>query len=78
MHFFSATVLGLLGLSSLAAAAPSDVFHRAEHLRGVLEKRVPDQPFQNERLQKRASPFLNSKTKKFEVDGKFRRNNGLM
>lgn len=35
----------------------------------TIEKRVPNEPFKNEKLQKRASPFLNSKTKKFVVDG---------
>ena len=73
MHFFSASVLSLLGLSSFASAAPhphpADIFNRAAAKQPVIERTVPHKEFQNERLQKRASPFLNSKTKKFAVDG---------
>lgn len=74
MRFLSATVVSLLGLGSLVAAAPTkDALKRAEwqKIKAVVEKRDANAPFQNERLQERASKsqFLTSKTKKFEVDG---------
>ena len=72
MHFSISAIL-TLGLSALsfssASQHPSDLFKRADALRPVIEKRVPNQPFKNEQLEKRASPFLTSKTKKFAVDG---------
>lgn len=70
MHFLSASVVSFLGLSSLAAAAPSrEIFDRISAKRPVIEKRVPHQEFKNDGLQKRADTFLNSKTRKFAVDG---------
>lgn len=68
MHF-STGILTLLGLTSLTAASPEDIFARANARKPVIEKRVPHQPFQNERLEKRASRFRNSKTEKFVVNG---------
>ena len=55
----------LLSFCSLAASAanPENVFNRVKNIKApVLEKRNPRQPFQNERLQKRASPYLNANT----------------
>ena len=67
--YFSATVLGLLGLSSLISASPEDIFARANAKKPVIEKRVPHKPFKNEKLEKRASRFRTPQTEKFVVDG---------
>ena len=66
---FSTSFLSLLGLSSLVAASPEDVFKRANAKRPVIEKRVPHEGFKNEKLQKRSSRFMTSKTEKFVVNG---------
>lgn len=66
---FSASLLSLLGLSSLVTASPEDIFARAKAKKPVIERRVPHQPFKNEKLEKRASRFRTPKTEKFVVDG---------
>ena len=61
------TVLGVTGLAS--AISPQDAFKRAERPKPIIEKRIPNQPFKSERLQKRAFNFKNSETEKFVVNG---------
>lgn len=62
------TVLGVTGLAS-AAISPQDVFKRAGRPKPIIEKRIPNQPFKSERLQKRAFNFKNNATEKFVVNG---------
>lgn len=68
MHL-SAGLFGLLAAAGSGAASPEDIFRRAGAKKPVIEKRVPHQPFQNERLEKRASRFRTDKTENFVVDG---------
>ena len=68
MHF-SRSFLGLLGISSLASAAHEQLFEKASSRRPVIERRTSNNAFENAKLEKRASSFLTSKTKKFAVDG---------
>lgn len=67
--YLSASILGLLGLSSLALASPEDIFARANARKPVIEKRVPHESFKNQKLEKRASRFRTPQTEKFVVDG---------
>jgi len=68
--YLSTSVFGLLAASGLAAAgSPEDIFARANARKPVIEKRVPHEPFKNERLEKRASRFRTEQTEKFVVDG---------
>lgn len=67
--YLSTSILTLLGLSHLIEASPEKLFARANTKKPVIEKRVPNQPFKNERLQKRASRFQTPQTEKFAVDG---------
>ncbi|KAG8531318.1 uncharacterized protein KY384_002947 [Bacidia gigantensis] len=62
---------GLLSLTSLATAiSPAGkAFERVGERRPLLERRVPNQPFQNAELQKRASKYLTPETEKFAVNG---------
>lgn len=66
---FSMSFLSLLGLTSLVAASPEDIFKRANAKKPVIEKRVPHEGFKNERLEKRASRFMTPQTEKFVVNG---------
>ncbi|KAL5397335.1 hypothetical protein PMIN06_002697 [Paraphaeosphaeria minitans] len=58
----------LCASSVLAASLPHkrNVFHKQKP---TIERRVANQPFQHPELQKRASSFLNHKTKQFAVNG---------
>ncbi|KAF2135504.1 uncharacterized protein K452DRAFT_303502 [Aplosporella prunicola CBS 121167] len=48
----------------------ANVFERADAVkRAFVEKRRAGQPFQNQRLQRRASAYLNDKSQKFVVNG---------
>lgn len=67
--YLSAGLFGLLDAAGLGNASPEDIFRRAGAKKPVIEKRVPHQPFTNERLEKRASRFRTEKTEKFVVDG---------
>lgn len=72
MHFPTTLSLCVLGASSLVSAYnPAEIFRRADAKRPTIEKRVPNQPFKNARLQERAygSYFSTPKTEKFVVNG---------
>ncbi|KAF2263289.1 serine carboxypeptidase-like protein [Lojkania enalia] len=66
MRLFLSIFSAFLYASSVLAGYPRHVFHKA---RPQVEKRIPNQPFQNPELQKRASTFLTDKTKEFAVNG---------
>lgn len=70
MRLTSISLFGLTAFSCLAEAAhPSEIFKRANERHAIVERHRANAPFQNDRLRKRASPFLTDKTQKFEVDG---------
>lgn len=71
MKFLSTVFGGLLAAQAVQAANSNAInaFKRFENIAPVIEKRSADQPFQNARLQKRASPYLNNVTEKFVVNG---------
>ncbi|OQO05505.1 hypothetical protein B0A48_09274 [Cryoendolithus antarcticus] len=67
---FGKEIVAALGFSSLVTAlSGEDVFKRAQRPKPVIEKRVANQPFKSEKLQKRAFNFLNANTEKFAVNG---------
>ncbi|PVH96733.1 alpha/beta-hydrolase [Periconia macrospinosa] len=67
---FSSAITGLVLSASVALAIhpfhPKSVHNK---VKPRVEKRVPGQDFQHPELQKRASRFLNDKTKEFAVNG---------
>lgn len=67
--YFSTSILVFLGLSTATAVSPEDIFTRAKARKPVIEKRIPQEPFENERLERRASRFRTEKTEKFVVNG---------
>ena len=67
--YIHGSLFGLLAAASFGAASPEDIFKRANAKKPVIEKRVPHQPFKNERLEHRASRFRTKQTEKFVVDG---------
>jgi carboxypeptidase D len=73
MRLSIATITALLGLSACAQAFNRDAiqaFKRADKLKSHHQQRGPPVPASEEpRIQKRQSKFLNSKSKKFEVNG---------
>ncbi|WPH00638.1 alpha/beta-hydrolase [Acrodontium crateriforme] len=75
MRFF-ATLSCFVGLSTLAQAAlhrdPAHAakrLHAEHHSRAIVERHAAGESFKDARLQKRASRWLTSKTKKFAVNG---------
>lgn len=67
MHFSLPHLGALLGLCATIGAAShgshgTHAFKRAENKAPVIEKRSLSKPFENPRLQKRASPYLNNVT----------------
>ncbi|KAK4995112.1 hypothetical protein LTR66_004991 [Elasticomyces elasticus] len=72
MHPYLLTCVGaLLSLCVVPVLATDAInaFRRIENVAPVIEKRHADTPFQNSRLQKRASPYLTNATQKFVVNG---------
>ncbi|KAL9126843.1 MAG: hypothetical protein Q9217_004170 [Psora testacea] len=65
----TALSVGLSFCSVAAASAAAKAFERAANKAPVFEKKHPAREFENPRLQKRASPYLNSATQKFVVNG---------
>ncbi|KAF2155845.1 serine carboxypeptidase [Myriangium duriaei CBS 260.36] len=66
MKFSLFAVSALLGVT--AAYSGEEAIRKAQRPRPVIEKSSPA-GFQDARLQKRAEPYLNDKTKKFSVNG---------
>ena len=68
MKFFLSTLIVGLSVALAVASPPRDVFDHADRIKGaVLEKRVAGQSFVNEQLEKRASPYLNGKSKSISM-----------
>lgn len=67
----SSSLLALLGLSCTASALnPAEkAFKKAQRPKPVIEKRIANEPFKDQRLQKRAFNYLNNATEKFVVNG---------
>lgn len=64
MKFLLAALSAALSVGVAVASPPRDVFDHADRIKGaVMEKRVAGQPFVNAQLEKRASPYLNDKSK---------------
>ncbi|KAK3213762.1 hypothetical protein GRF29_28g874914 [Pseudopithomyces chartarum] len=64
------SVVSLLLCASVALAGSSPHKHSVfQKRKPTIEKRVPTQPFQHPALEKRASSFLNDKSKQFAVNG---------
>ena len=64
MKFLLSALGAALSIGLAVASPPKDVFDHANRIKGaVLEKRVAGQPFVNSQLEKRASPYLNDKSK---------------
>ncbi|KAF2114000.1 serine carboxypeptidase [Lophiotrema nucula] len=64
---FSLSICSALLCASTALAGFPHGFKHPQ--RPKIERRVPNQPFQDEKLQKRASKFLTAQTEKFAVNG---------
>lgn len=66
MHFSLLQLGVVLGLCATIDAASgahgANAFKRVENKAPVIEKRTLNKPFENPRLQKRASPYLNNVT----------------
>ena len=68
MKFSLAVFSAALSIGATVASPPRDVFDHANRIKGaVLEKRVAGQSFVNEQLEKRASSYLNDKSKSMEM-----------
>lgn len=64
MKFLLSALSAAFSISVAVASPPRDVTEHANRIKdAVIEKRVAGQSFVNSQLEKRASPYLNDKSK---------------
>ena len=69
MKFSLAAFSVALSIAVAVASPPRDVLDHASKIKdAVIEKRVAGQSFANEQLEKRASQYLNDKSKSISTD----------
>lgn len=69
MKFLLSALGAALSIGVVAASPSRDTFEHAAMIKdAVIEKRVAGQPFINSQLEKRASPYLNDKSKSAYYD----------